>query len=807
MERFEIINALIKAHSYKSYLEIGVRNPDECYNYIECRTKQGVDPGLEGEYPITFRMTSDEFFNSNNQKYDIIFIDGLHIDEQVERDIINSLKFLNPNGAILLHDCNPPTIHHAREDYYDFSTSAGVYWNGTTWKAVVKVRSEVDGIYSSTVDTDWGITIIQKSLDGNKIINDNPYYSYKKFSNNKKYYLNLISVEEFLEQYIPTDLPSVALTSNNIEENNNPKLTWLTRYEDHTSMGILSKEIIKNLKNTDVAIKPILGELATSDSTIKDLALKPLNHDLGIMFAYPTSVPKLNEFRTKVVYSGIDTTGGAENFAKDANKVDFVITPSTISKERIIALGVEKPVFVLPHGIDPEVFNYNPRIKENKFKFLYVGECSDRKGIFHLLKAFVSLFGKNNNVELHIKSNTEMVFYNSQEVKDIIKDYTNIFWHISDEGHDKVIDLYKECHAYVYPSRGDSFGMTLLEAMACGLPVISTVDPGATELLTDRYYKVDSKLIDVKGHPWAKGKWGEPDLNSLIKQMKLVYDDYDNIVKTKVLKNNSDYITQNYSWEKIGEKFEQEILPNLQKQTKILTLLTSFNRPIHIENVINSLKEIREPHITNDIYIVDNSNQENKEEIINIINKNTDKHFTLYNSEFNLGQRGALLQMIDNVNINDYDFIQFTDQDNMFLEPLSTYCKILDIFPDQYIATGYLSKEHWELGWIDSKFGRLCKKEACRAGHMILRMSDFKNMMPIYLDRNFIEPRVNSSWNAGLDWELTHWNPKAPGHGKRIPFVLCLPGGVIHKGLDSTFMDRDIEKEEYTLEELIKLRD
>jgi hypothetical protein len=54
---------------------------------------------------------------------------------------------------------------------------------------------------------------------------------------------------------------------------------------------------------------------------------------------------------------------------------------------------------------------------------------------------------------------------------------------------------------------------------------------------------------------------------------------------------------------------------------------------------------------------------------------------------------------------------------------------------------------------------------------------------------------------------LTHWNPKAPGHGKRIPFVLCLPGGVIHKGLDSTFMDRDIEKEEYTLEELIKLRD
>ena len=41
---------------------------------------------------------------------------------------------------------------------------------------------------------------------------------------------------------------------------------------------------------------------------------------------------------------------------------------------------------------------------------------------------------------------------------------------------------------------------------------------------------------------------------------------------------------------------------------------------------------------------------------------------------------------------------------------------------------------------------------------------------------------------------------------KRIPFVLCLPGGVIHKGLDSTFDARDIEKDEYTLEELKKLR-
>jgi hypothetical protein len=192
-------------------LEIGVRNPDDCLNHINCDLKHGVDPGIEGNYPVTFNMTSDEFFNINKSDYDIIFIDGLHIDEQVERDIINSLSILNKNGSIVLHDCNPPQIYHAREDYEDHSTPARWDWNGTVWKAIVKIRSEIDGIYTSVIDTDWGVGIIQKSEISNKIINDNPFYSYNKFSKNRVHYLNLISTDEFISQYI----------NNSVKQNNN----------------------------------------------------------------------------------------------------------------------------------------------------------------------------------------------------------------------------------------------------------------------------------------------------------------------------------------------------------------------------------------------------------------------------------------------------------------------------------------------------------------------------------------------------------------------------------------------------------
>jgi glycosyltransferase involved in cell wall biosynthesis len=795
MTRIDIINALIKKHNYKTYVEIGVRNPDDCFNHINCETKHGVDPGVEGSWKVTFNMTSDEFFNSNPQKYDIIFIDGLHIDDQVERDIINSLNYLNENGSIILHDCNPPTIHHARENYYDVSTPASGDWNGTVWKAIVKVRSELDNIYTSVVDTDWGVGIIQKSNKGNKIINDNPYYTYEKFSSNRKHYLNLITPDEFLEQYIGVELQPTS---------SKPNITWLAKYDDYSSMGILSQRILEQLDKRDynLACKAIIGTTETENPLIYDLLSKTPKKDIGIMFSYPDMAEYLNEFKTKVIYTGVDTTDEAGNFVENANKVDYLFTPSKLSKKRIENMGVKKPVFVLPHGIDPEVFKYTERTKTDIFKFLYVGECSDRKGIFHLLKAFTDLFKNNPKVELHIKSNTDMLFYNSKEVQDIIKDYKNIFWHIGNVGHDEVIKLYKECHAYVYPSRGDSFGMTLLEAMACGLPIITTKLPGATDVVDGKVTYIKSKIIPVQGHPWFKGEWGEPDLEDLKSKMKSLYENYD----TSKLKEYSDFIRENYSWEKIVDKFEQEILPKLGKKTKVLTLLTSYNRPHHIKNIIQSLKEIEEQDIINDIYIVENSDPEYKEECLNIINKNTNGRFILYNSKFNLGQRGSLLQMLDYINIDEYDYIQFTDQDNIFVEPISTYCNLLDYYPKYFVSTGYMSKEHTEMNWINNQWGNLCEKRTCRAGHMMFRSNDIKSLLPIYLDSQHNEPRVNSSWNAGLDWELTYWNPKSPGFLTPDNFIICVPGGVIHKGIDSTIYEWPVEENEYTLEELKKLR-
>jgi hypothetical protein len=200
--RIDIINFLSNRFDYKSYLEIGLRHPWECFDHINCELKDSVDPGYETDNNIAkYKYTSDSFFSMldnslldkpNDYKWDIIFIDGLHTADQVERDIINSLNHLSDNGSIVLHDCNPPTEYHARADYYDFNTTASGCWNGTVWKAIYKLRCTNPNVDVCVVDTDWGCGVVRKGKQ--RLCEfDNPFFEYEKFDKSRQKHLNLIT--------------------------------------------------------------------------------------------------------------------------------------------------------------------------------------------------------------------------------------------------------------------------------------------------------------------------------------------------------------------------------------------------------------------------------------------------------------------------------------------------------------------------------------------------------------------------------------------------------------------------------------
>lgn len=190
MRRYDIINTLIKKNNYKRYLEIGIQQ-GICFSHVNCEYKVGVDPARDSS--ATFKITSDEFFKNlnKNEKFDIIFIDGLHISEQVDKDIENSLNVLNNNGTILLHDCNPIIEDHAKE--YPIQDT----WMGTVYLSIIKLRLYRDDLSITTIDTDAGVGILTKNKSNKLNYKYEEAMNWNFFDKNRNEILNLISVEDF----------------------------------------------------------------------------------------------------------------------------------------------------------------------------------------------------------------------------------------------------------------------------------------------------------------------------------------------------------------------------------------------------------------------------------------------------------------------------------------------------------------------------------------------------------------------------------------------------------------------------------
>lgn len=188
----ELINYLIKTRGYTTYLEIGVAD-GFCLSKVCAAHKVGVDPNQSS--PCTYHMTSDAYFAKNKKKFDIIFIDGLHLYEQVLRDVNNALSCLNPGGTIVMHDCLP----EERREQERVVTPGP--WLGDVWKAAATIRMVKDTVRLCVIDMDWGcgVLIPKKSK---KLL---PRVSFEEltwdyYCSHRNELLNVVSLEQWLSK-------------------------------------------------------------------------------------------------------------------------------------------------------------------------------------------------------------------------------------------------------------------------------------------------------------------------------------------------------------------------------------------------------------------------------------------------------------------------------------------------------------------------------------------------------------------------------------------------------------------------------
>lgn len=219
MKRIEVIQRIIDTVGAKTYLEIGVEF-GTVFSRINAPKKIAVDPEfrlslkkkiydikniLSNEY---YEMTSDAFFEKEaprvfkDKHIDVAFIDGMHTHEHSFRDVEHTLQYLDKNGVIIMHDCNPPTKTSATPFGQERQAVPGEEdsgWCGDVWKTIIRLRSTRSDLDIRVLDCDYGLGLITRGKQ--ELLpysaDDITHMDYTTLQEHKKEFLNPTDVAQF----------------------------------------------------------------------------------------------------------------------------------------------------------------------------------------------------------------------------------------------------------------------------------------------------------------------------------------------------------------------------------------------------------------------------------------------------------------------------------------------------------------------------------------------------------------------------------------------------------------------------------
>lgn len=153
-----IIRQIVRLTGCNKYLELGIKDGyhiDQIHNV--CEYCVGVDIIDQRKYRNFnfYHGTTDQFFETNTETFDIIFIDADHSFESVKKDFINSLKVLNKFGIILIHDTDPIS------DFYKQPIACGDSYKMVDW-----IEQNYPELKFVTLPiTEAGLTIVNRKYD------------------------------------------------------------------------------------------------------------------------------------------------------------------------------------------------------------------------------------------------------------------------------------------------------------------------------------------------------------------------------------------------------------------------------------------------------------------------------------------------------------------------------------------------------------------------------------------------------------------------------------------------------------------
>jgi glycosyltransferase involved in cell wall biosynthesis len=254
----------------------------------------------------------------------------------------------------------------------------------------------------------------------------------------------------------------------------------------------------------------------------------------------------------------------------------IVITPSRWSAEGFYKAGFKtEQVLIVPHGVDFETFHPMPDIRnqirseipvaDRDFVFLSVGAMTGNKGVDLLLQAFAAVCRKFPHARLILKGLDS--FYQSDRFlhKNLQAIPSDDRQRIIDRIHyfgkslsfEKMSRLYQTADAYVSAYRAEGFNMPVLEAAACGIPIICTGGGATDDFVTEGFARrihsrsMSSRLNDQE--IWRL----EPDLEHLIDLMVSAVED--NAWRKRAGAAGPLHVCANYTWDRVVDMLVRKL--------------------------------------------------------------------------------------------------------------------------------------------------------------------------------------------------------------------------------------------------------
>jgi len=175
-----------------------------------------------------------------------------------------------------------------------------------------------------------------------------------------------------------------------------------------------------------------------------------------------------------------------EHKNREVELADHIFVASSFTQRSLLDIGIPHfKITVIPYGAPINYFEPRPK-QDSIFRAMFAGQVSTRKGAHYLLQAWQ---------ELRLPDSELLLVGINQLPSDWLAKYSDRVRMTGSVPHSTLNEYYSSANIFVFPSLVEGFGLVLLEAMACGIPIITTPNTAGSDIITDG---VEGFIIQIR---------------------------------------------------------------------------------------------------------------------------------------------------------------------------------------------------------------------------------------------------------------------------------------------------------------------